>query len=63
MSSMAKKLIITQVRGLSGMTRRQIESVKTLGLRRIRHSVKHNDTADIRGKVNAVRHLVSVKEE
>jgi large subunit ribosomal protein L30 len=60
---MNKKLVITQVRGLSGMTKRQIESVKTLGLKRIRHSVTHIDTPDIRGKVKSIGHLISVKEE
>ncbi|MBL8027917.1 MAG: 50S ribosomal protein L30 [Fibrobacteres bacterium] len=59
---MNKKLIITQVRGLSGMTQRQIESVKTLGLKRIRHSVTLNDTPALRGKIKTVGHLVSVKE-
>ena len=35
--------------------------VKSLGLRRIRHSVVLKDTADVRGMIHKVRHLVEVE--
>jgi large subunit ribosomal protein L30 len=59
---MAKKLKITQVRGLSGHVQRQIRTVKALGLKRIRHSVIKADTPQVRGMAGAVPHLVSVEE-
>ena len=34
--------------------------VKSLGLRRIRHTVELKDTAEIRGMIHKVRHLVEV---
>jgi len=59
---MAKKLKITQVRGLSGHVQRQIKTIKALGLKRIRHSVIKADTPQVRGMVNFVPHLISVEE-
>lgn len=59
---MAKKLKITQVKGLSGRIQRHRDTIAALGLRRIRHSVVHNDTPQIRGMINAVRFMVTVEE-
>ena len=35
--------------------------VKSLGLRRIRHTVELKDSAEIRGMIHKVRHLVVVE--
>jgi len=35
--------------------------VRSLGLRRIRHTVELKDSAEIRGMIHKVRHLVSVE--
>ncbi|GAB2695935.1 50S ribosomal protein L30 [Paenibacillus thermoaerophilus] len=59
---MAKKLQITLVRSLIGRPEDQRVTVRTLGLRKIRHTVEHQDSPAIRGMVNKVSHLVSVKE-
>jgi large subunit ribosomal protein L30 len=59
---MAKKLKITQVKGLSGRIERHRDTIAALGLRRIHHSVVHNDTPQIRGMINAVRFMVKVEE-
>ncbi|CAM4476275.1 50S ribosomal protein L30 [Paenibacillus phoenicis] len=56
------KLQITLVRSLIGRPENQRTTVKTLGLRKINQSVVHNDNPAIRGMVNQVSHLVSVKE-
>jgi large subunit ribosomal protein L30 len=56
------KLRITQVRSLIGQKEPQKRTVKSLGLRRIRHAVEVEDTPVIRGMVDKVRHLVSVEE-
>ena len=45
----------------TGFDRKQATTVKGLGLRRIRHSVKLKDTPSIRGMIHKVRHLVEVK--
>ncbi|MBO2945801.1 MULTISPECIES: 50S ribosomal protein L30 [Paenibacillus] len=56
------KLEITLVRSVIGRPEDQRVTVKTLGLRKINHSVVHNDNPAIRGMVKKVNHLVSVKE-
>jgi large subunit ribosomal protein L30 len=56
------KLQITLVRSLIGRNEKQRATVATLGLRKLRQSVVHNDSPAIRGMVNAVSHLVKVEE-
>ncbi|BFH65436.1 MULTISPECIES: 50S ribosomal protein L30 [Paenibacillus] len=56
------KLQITLVRSVIGRPENQRTTVKTLGLRKLNSSVVHNDNPAIRGMVNKVSHLVSVKE-
>ncbi|MDZ7288847.1 MAG: 50S ribosomal protein L30 [candidate division KSB1 bacterium] len=60
--SESKKLKITQVRSIIGRPEDQRQTIKALGLRRIRHSVVHNDTPQIRGMVRKVIHLIRVEE-
>lgn len=55
------RLKITQVRSLISRNEKQRRTLAALGIRRIRHSVVHNDTAQIRGMVNMVAHLVDVE--
>ena len=52
---------VTLVKSPIGFNRNQLEVVKGLGLRRIRHTVELKDTADTRGMIHKVRHLVTVK--
>jgi large subunit ribosomal protein L30 len=56
------KLLITQRRSGNGANRKQLDTLRSLGLRRIGHTVELEDTAQARGMVHAVRHLVEVKE-
>ena len=56
------QLKITQVRGTIGARWNQRESLRTLGLRRIRHSVIRDDSPQTRGLIAVVRHLVEVEE-
>ena len=56
------KLKITQTRSLIHSSGRQRRTMEALGLRRIRHSVQHEDNAVIRGMIDKVRHLVEVEE-
>jgi large subunit ribosomal protein L30 len=57
-----KKLKITQTRSLIGHPHDQRQTMKALGLHRIRHTVMHNDTPQIRGMVKKVIHLIRVEE-
>ena len=50
------------VKSLIGSTKRQRETVKGLGLRKIRHSVERQDTPEIRGMVTKVLHLLEVEK-
>ncbi len=52
---------ITQVRGVIGARWKQRESLRTLGLRRIRHSVVREDNEQTRGLIRVVHHLVEVE--
>ena len=61
MANDEKKLKITQVRSMISRNEKQRRTLAALGIRRIRHSVIHNDTVQIRGMVNAVAHLVDVQ--
>jgi large subunit ribosomal protein L30 len=54
-------LKITQVRSTIGARFKQRESLRTLGLRRIRDSVIRDDSPETRGLIAVVRHLVEVE--
>lgn len=56
------KLKITQTRSLNKKPERQRRTMAALGLKRIRHSVVHEDTPEVRGMVERVRHLVEIEE-
>jgi large subunit ribosomal protein L30 len=43
-----------------GFDRKQGTVVRSLGLRRIRHTVELKDTPETRGMIHKVRHLVEV---
>lgn len=51
-------LRITQVRSTIGRPQGQRDMVRTLGLKRIRHSVTRPDTREVRGILNKIPHLV-----
>jgi large subunit ribosomal protein L30 len=56
----AKKLTITLRKSPIGFNRNQATVVQGMGLRRIGHSVELTDTAETRGMILKVRHLVEV---
>jgi large subunit ribosomal protein L30 len=56
-------LVVKQVKSANGTNSRQRDTLRTLGLRRIGHSVERPDSPQLRGMVHAVRHLVVVEEE
>ena len=56
------RLRVTQVRSVIDRPKDQKDTVRRLGLRRVRHTVIKEDRPDIRGMVAKVRHLVQVEE-
>ena len=56
------RLKVTQVRSKIGGTQGQRDSLRSLGLKRIGHTVVQEDRPEIRGMIQAVRHLVAVEE-
>ena len=59
---MAKKLKVTLVKSLIGLSPTQEATVIALGLRHIRQTVEHDDTPTIRGMISHVVFAVEVKE-
>ena len=57
------KLSVTQSRSSNGSNKRQLDTLRSLGLRRIGHTVEIEDCEQARGMVHAVRHLVEVAED
>lgn len=56
------KLKITQVKSVIRRPSKQKLTIKALGLRRMHATVEHDDTPQIRGMIDKVRHLVVVEE-
>ena len=58
-----KTIKIRQVRSVIGTRRRHREVLRSLGLRRIRHTVERQDTPAVRGMVAKVPYLVEILED
>ncbi len=56
------ELTITQTRSTIGCKQNQRQTLRTLGLHKIRQSVVREDSSQVRGMINTVRHLVTVEE-
>ena len=56
------QLRITQVRSAMDRGARQKGTMRALGLRGLGRSVTHEDKPEIRGMIEAVKHLVRVEE-
>jgi large subunit ribosomal protein L30 len=53
---------VTLLKSPIGFNKNQATVVRSLGLRRIRHTVELKDTPATRGMIHKVRHLVEVSE-
>jgi large subunit ribosomal protein L30 len=62
MAASNPKLKVTQVKSTIGNKRPARESVRSLGLKRIHHSVVVEDNGVNRGYINRATHLLSVEE-
>ena len=56
------RLKVTQVRSAIGAKQNQRETLRSLGLKRIRDVVVKEDRPEIRGMIQTVPHLVTVEE-
>lgn len=54
---------VTQTKSKNGSTQRQLDTLRSLGLRRIGHTVEVKDTPQARGMIHRVRHLIEVEED
>jgi large subunit ribosomal protein L30 len=57
------ELRVTQRRSRNGANQKQLDTLRSLGLRRIGHTVEVEDCEQARGMLHAVRHLVEVEED
>jgi large subunit ribosomal protein L30 len=55
-------LTVIQRKSRNGANQKQLDTLRSLGLRRIGHTVEVKDSEQARGMLHAVRHLVEVKE-
>ena len=56
------RLKVTQIRSKIGQKQNQRETLRSLGLKRIRDVVVKEDRPEIRGMIHTVTHLVRVEE-
>ena len=54
---------ITQFKSANGSDKSQLDTLRSLGLRRIGHSVEVQDNPQMRGMLHRVRHLVRIEEK
>ncbi len=59
---MAKQLKITWTKSFIGYPQTQRLTIKSLGLRKLNHSVIKEDSPQIRGQIDKVKHMVLVEE-
>ncbi len=55
-------LVITQVKSSNGANGRQLDTLRSLGLRGINKSVEREDSPQLRGQLYAVALLVEVRD-
>jgi large subunit ribosomal protein L30 len=60
---LAAKLRVTWRKSAIGYKIDQKRTIEALGLKRLGHTVEHEDTRPIRGMLHKVRHLVDVSED
>ncbi len=55
------ELLVTQLRSTIGTKKNQRDTLRTLGLHKIRQSVVREDSPQVRGMLATVAHLVAVE--
>jgi large subunit ribosomal protein L30 len=59
-STASAALKVTQLKSKNGSDKSQLDTLRSLGLRRIGQTVEVQDNESIRGMLHKVRHLVEV---
>ena len=59
---MADKIKVTQIRSTIGRPAKQGRIIRSLGIRKMHHTVEHENTPVIQGQIRKVSHLVKVEE-
>ncbi len=59
---MSATLKVTQFKSKNGSDKSQLDTLRSIGLRRIGHTVEVTDTPQMRGMLHKVRHLVEVDD-
>jgi large subunit ribosomal protein L30 len=59
---MSATLKVKQLKSKNGSDQSQRDTLRSIGLRRIGHTVEVNNTPQMRGMLHKVRHLVEVDE-
>jgi large subunit ribosomal protein L30 len=54
---------VTQIKSKNGSNQRQLDTLRSLGLRKIGHTVEVKDNEQSRGMLHRVRHLIKVEED
>jgi large subunit ribosomal protein L30 len=54
---------ITQIKSKNGSNQKQLDTLRSLGLRKIGHTVEVQDSPQTRGMLHRVRHLIKVQED
>ncbi len=57
------KVVITQVRSTIGKPKRQKDTVKALGLKKLNSPIEKEATPQVMGMINKVKHLLKVEEK
>lgn len=57
------KVVITQVRSTINRPKRQKDTIKALGLKKLNVPVEHEATPQIMGMIRKVEHLVKVEQK
>ena len=60
---MADKLTVTQIKSKNGSNQKQLDTLRSLGLRKIGQTVEVKDSEQARGMLHRVRHLIKVEED
>jgi large subunit ribosomal protein L30 len=54
---------VTQVKSKNGANQKQLDTLRSLGLRKIGQTVEVKDSEQSRGMLHRVRHLITVEED
>lgn len=57
------KIKVTQIRSVIGRPERQRLTLRSLGIRRMHHTVEVEATPDVLGMIAKVHHLVRIEEQ